>query len=45
MKEIISAIKIHRAMAKTWRNHGRENKAREHENYAQELEKHLRLAY
>jgi len=45
MREIINAIKIHRAMAQTWRRHGYEHIAREHENYAQELEKHLRLAY
>lgn len=45
MREIINAIKIHLAMAQTWRRHGYEHKAREHEEYARELEKHLTLAY
>ena len=45
MKEIINAIKVHREIAKTWRNHGYEDIARQHEEYARELEKHLTLSY
>lgn len=45
MKEIIYAIKVHREMAKAWREYGYEHIAREHEEYARELEKHLTLAY